>query len=246
MFFRSRSIIRPSRSSPAYPVQSPKQCGAYSFEDYRWRGCRHQNSNFLLSYTRRYPSWHNPSSLPPLSPQAAAGQSQVLPVRYRCQARARTNPRASSHGADVCLWWRVWTLCNLWVSSSGRLLCPGLAFFLSADGRIDLVVNRPGMKPVLIEIKSAFLFWIFRKSPSEIMLKSHNWNSAVNPPHFHAEYGEHKASIRIRDYALLEGSLPPKTFGLVIEWASLHQQELENEWQLACERKKLINIAPLE
>lgn len=40
-----------------------------------------------------------------------------------------------------------------------------------------------------------------------------------NPPHFHAKYNEFKASIRIKDLAVLNGSLPPKALGLVIEWA---------------------------
>lgn len=36
-----------------------------------------------------------------------------------------------------------------------------------------------------------------------------------NPPHFHAQYGEYKAVIRINDFALAEGYLPPKALGLV-------------------------------
>ena len=67
-----------------------------------------------------------------------------------------------------------------------------------------------------------------------------------NPPHFHAEYAEYKAAIRISDYALLEGKLPPKIFGIVIEWASQHQDELKAEWELAREHKPLIKIKPLE
>ena len=43
-----------------------------------------------------------------------------------------------------------------------------------------------------------------------------------NPPHFHAKYNEFKASIRINDLALMNGSLPSKALGLVIEWSSLH------------------------
>jgi len=38
-----------------------------------------------------------------------------------------------------------------------------------------------------------------------------------NPPHFHAMYGEYKATININDFAILEGSLPPKAFALVVE-----------------------------
>ena len=38
-----------------------------------------------------------------------------------------------------------------------------------------------------------------------------------NPPHFHAQYGDFKAIIGINDFALLQGKLPAKTLGLVIE-----------------------------
>ena len=40
-----------------------------------------------------------------------------------------------------------------------------------------------------------------------------------NPPHFHADYGEHKAIIDIRKLELWSGYLPPRVLGLVIEWA---------------------------
>ena len=40
-----------------------------------------------------------------------------------------------------------------------------------------------------------------------------------NPPHFHAEYNEHKASILIKSFGILEGKLPSKVLGLVVEWA---------------------------
>ncbi len=46
------------------------------------------------------------------------------------------------------------------------------------------------------------------------------------PPHFHADYAEFTAQISIRDLGILEGYLPPKALELVVEWASLHQQEL--------------------
>jgi len=37
------------------------------------------------------------------------------------------------------------------------------------------------------------------------------------PPHFHARYGNNKAIIDIRTLRLLEGELPPRVFGLVME-----------------------------
>jgi len=44
-----------------------------------------------------------------------------------------------------------------------------------------------------------------------------------NPPHFHARYGSYKVAIKIRDFAVLEGYLPPKAMGLVMEWAAIHK-----------------------
>ena len=37
------------------------------------------------------------------------------------------------------------------------------------------------------------------------------------PPHFHARYGGHKALIAIETLAVLNGHLPPRTLGLVVE-----------------------------
>jgi hypothetical protein len=67
-----------------------------------------------------------------------------------------------------------------------------------------------------------------------------------NPPHFHVRYNEHKAAISIKDLAVLKGKLPAKVLGLVIEWASLHQQELLENWEAAKQWQTLKSIAPLE
>lgn len=40
------------------------------------------------------------------------------------------------------------------------------------------------------------------------------------PPHFHARYGEHEVLIAIGGPRVLEGQLPPRALGLVIEWAA--------------------------
>lgn len=67
-----------------------------------------------------------------------------------------------------------------------------------------------------------------------------------NPPHFHVRYNEYRASISINELALIKGKLPPKALGLVIEWASQHQQELLYDWELAKQWKALKPIKPLE
>ncbi len=67
-----------------------------------------------------------------------------------------------------------------------------------------------------------------------------------NPPHFHAEYGDDIAQIDIRALSVIGGKLPPRVLGLVIEWATLHQQELLQDWELAQAQQTLHKIAPLE
>ena len=66
-----------------------------------------------------------------------------------------------------------------------------------------------------------------------------------SPPHFHAAYGEHRCSIDIRTLAVLEGYLPPRALGLVIEWAIVHQKELADNWRNVERKEPLIKIAPL-
>lgn len=66
-----------------------------------------------------------------------------------------------------------------------------------------------------------------------------------NPPHFHARYNEYKISIEINNFAIIDGSLPPKAYGLVTEWALIHKEELLENWNLAKEGKVLKKINPL-
>jgi hypothetical protein len=66
-----------------------------------------------------------------------------------------------------------------------------------------------------------------------------------NPPHFHAEYGGDVALIGILNLSVFSGRLPPRAMGLVIEWATIHQQELLNDWDRAGAQQDLLKIAPL-
>jgi hypothetical protein len=66
------------------------------------------------------------------------------------------------------------------------------------------------------------------------------------PPHFHVRYGEQKAIVAITSLTLLHGRLSPRVFGMVVEWASLHQNELLENWELARQQAPLNRIAPLE
>jgi hypothetical protein len=66
------------------------------------------------------------------------------------------------------------------------------------------------------------------------------------PPHFHVRYGGQRALIGIEALAVLEGKLTPKALGLIVEWASLHQEELRADWERARRQEPLQPIAPLE
>ena len=65
------------------------------------------------------------------------------------------------------------------------------------------------------------------------------------PPHFHAWYGEHETLIAIDKSRVLDGSLPPRALGLVIEWAASRREELMDDWELAAHRQPLRPIEPL-
>lgn len=52
-----------------------------------------------------------------------------------------------------------------------------------------------------------------------------------NPPHFHAQYNEYRASMDIKNLNITVGSLPAKVRGLVEEWAELHRDELLLMWE---------------
>ncbi len=67
-----------------------------------------------------------------------------------------------------------------------------------------------------------------------------------NPPHFHAIYNDSKAVISINDFSLLEGDLPPKAMGLVMEWATIHKNDLLKDWELAKQMQTLFPIVPLQ
>lgn len=66
------------------------------------------------------------------------------------------------------------------------------------------------------------------------------------PPHFHAYYGEHQALFSIPTLAVIAGKLPSRALGLVVEWASLHQDELLDLWKQAQMMRSLGKIAPLD
>jgi phosphomannomutase len=66
-----------------------------------------------------------------------------------------------------------------------------------------------------------------------------------SPPHFHAYYGDDEVLIDIRAISVFAGQFPPRALGLVVEWATLHQQELLDNWQRAKGQQPTVRIEPL-
>ena len=66
------------------------------------------------------------------------------------------------------------------------------------------------------------------------------------PPHFHAEYAGSVAEISIETLEMLAGSLPPRAFVLVLDWAALHRQELREDWELCRRKEQPRRIQPLD
>ena len=65
------------------------------------------------------------------------------------------------------------------------------------------------------------------------------------PPHFHVVYGEQKAIVDIRTLMVIEGRLSPRALGLVMEWASQHQEALMELWERARNYQPLSKLPPL-
>ncbi len=65
------------------------------------------------------------------------------------------------------------------------------------------------------------------------------------PPHFHATYNEYNAEIKISDFSIIEGKLPARVLGLVVEWAAIHKVEIEENWKRIENLETLKKIEPL-
>lgn len=65
------------------------------------------------------------------------------------------------------------------------------------------------------------------------------------PPHFHAAYSGHVASIEIETLRVIDGWLPPRALRLVGEWAVLHRDALDDNWNRARAHDALAAIDPL-
>ncbi len=65
------------------------------------------------------------------------------------------------------------------------------------------------------------------------------------PPHFHAKYGEFEGMVGLDPIRQIEGNLPPRILGLVIEWATLYSMELKEAWNAAAHKDSIPKVPPL-
>jgi hypothetical protein len=71
------------------------------------------------------------------------------------------------------------------------------------------------------------------------------WNEGHHSrPHFHARYGEYKASLDLAG-EIVAGELPKRQLRLVQAWVQLHADDLAIDWEFAVNEKPLNPIAPL-
>lgn len=69
--------------------------------------------------------------------------------------------------------------------------------------------------------------------------------SEHNPPHFHAIYNEFEAQFSIDPLEMIEGKLPPRIHGIVIEWASIYKKEILQNWKNLRNKQPTNKIKPL-
>jgi Domain of unknown function (DUF4160) len=65
------------------------------------------------------------------------------------------------------------------------------------------------------------------------------------PGHFHAEYGNLKALVSIREGVVIRGLLPVKQLKLVLAWCEIHKEELIKNWESAKAHGSISKIEPL-
>lgn len=66
-----------------------------------------------------------------------------------------------------------------------------------------------------------------------------------NPPHFDAVYGEFEITVAVRD-GQVSGEFPGRARVLVLEFLTLHRDELLTDWDRARVGEPLVPIPPLE
>lgn len=58
-------------------------------------------------------------------------------------------------------------------------------------------------------------------------------------------YGEFEITVEI-ETLVVDGKFPGSSLTKVLEWCALHKEELIEDWNLACQKRPLKKIEPLE
>ncbi len=66
------------------------------------------------------------------------------------------------------------------------------------------------------------------------------------PAHIHAYFEEYKASIKILDGEILNGTLPSRQLKFVLAWIEIHKDELFANWELCQNGEKPFKVEPLK
>lgn len=66
-----------------------------------------------------------------------------------------------------------------------------------------------------------------------------------NPPHFHAEYAEYRATFSIETGQMIQGDFPNQKSALVTAWAIIHKSDLLKNWNILAEGLGAKKINPL-
>ena len=62
------------------------------------------------------------------------------------------------------------------------------------------------------------------------------------PSHIHAVYDNYKAVFNIQTFEIEEGNMPRRAKALVVEWLTLHKDELQQMW----DTQTFTNLPPLD
>lgn len=65
------------------------------------------------------------------------------------------------------------------------------------------------------------------------------------PPHFHAEYNGNQVLVNIETNVVIRGVLPANKLKLILGWAEIHHEELQDCWEKAKNNQMPTKIAPL-
>lgn len=66
-----------------------------------------------------------------------------------------------------------------------------------------------------------------------------------NPPHFHATYQKDKIIVEIEN-GKVKGEMSERALRLVLEWVSLHREDLKAAWEKASQGMEPEKIEPLK